>query len=536
MNNVRVQPPDIEQSPQPQPQNGQKKRMRVYEVWQGNERFFCWGYLVGGPNWKASLGTAALIAAPAGIYIAFVGVYLALEVNPVLLVVGCILPMLSILWLMLTAFRDPGIIPRQEPDVEYLSGQKPRNKEVYVNNHRVLIRYNDTCHFYQPPRAHHCSVNDNCIERFDHHCPWVGTTIGLRNYRTFLLFVYTTTLLCLYVFGTCLAQLFIKHGQLADDARERGRPTDGLWPKTLGKVIPALALMGFTFIFFWFVGGLSVFHAYLVASNQTTYENFRYNHDSRPNPYSRGILRNCAEVWCARTPPSKINFRAYTDQVAANRGQPASPYLDAAQMAILQGQQPASAGQPPQPPLPQDWQPIGGGGGFALGGGSVAPIDMGAVGAAGVPALPISSGARYSNGGTGGGSHYYSPASSAQQAAAQAVMGQHGAYDVSSVRQQSAHSQHMWQQPAPDPAALSPSAGGPQAAAMYAADLEDVATREDSLPPAAEPPAHLRHGTFTNQYTAAASPGSHRSSMLGGGSSGGHLRVEPAALEAAYQQ
>lgn len=53
-----------------------------------------------------------------------------------------------------------------------------RTKEVHVNNQRVVIRYNDTCHFYQPPRAHHCSVNDNCIERFDHHCPWVGTTIG----------------------------------------------------------------------------------------------------------------------------------------------------------------------------------------------------------------------------------------------------------------------------------------------------------------------------------------------------------------------
>lgn len=49
---------------------------------------------------------------------------------------------------------------------------------MLVNTHRVVIRYNDTCHFYQPPRAHHCSVNDNCIERFDHHCPWVGTTIG----------------------------------------------------------------------------------------------------------------------------------------------------------------------------------------------------------------------------------------------------------------------------------------------------------------------------------------------------------------------
>lgn len=32
-----------------------------------------------------------------------------------------------------------------------------------------------------------------------------------RNYRTFLLFVYTSTILCLYVIGVCLTQLFLKH-------------------------------------------------------------------------------------------------------------------------------------------------------------------------------------------------------------------------------------------------------------------------------------------------------------------------------------
>jgi palmitoyltransferase ZDHHC9/14/18 len=53
-----------------------------------------------------------------------------------------------------------------------------------VNGYKVVVRYNETCGFYQPPRAHHCSVNDNCIERFDHHCPWVGTTVGrVRNLR-----------------------------------------------------------------------------------------------------------------------------------------------------------------------------------------------------------------------------------------------------------------------------------------------------------------------------------------------------------------
>ena len=43
----------------------------------------------------------------------------------------------------------------------------------------------------------------------------------------------------------------------------------------MGDVIPAIVLMVYTFVFFWFVGGLSGFHCYLTASNQTTYENFR---------------------------------------------------------------------------------------------------------------------------------------------------------------------------------------------------------------------------------------------------------------------
>jgi hypothetical protein len=117
-----------------------------------------------------------------------------------------------------------------------------------------------------------------------------------RNYRTFLLFIFTTSILCIYVFACCLTQLFLKHNQLVDDARRDGRITSGLWGKTLADVPAALALMAYTFLFFLFVGGLTGFHSYLVATNQTTYENFRYNNSDMPNPYDIGLFSNCAQV------------------------------------------------------------------------------------------------------------------------------------------------------------------------------------------------------------------------------------------------
>lgn len=53
------------------------------------QKFFFYGHLVAGPNWRASIGTAILLLAPAGIFIAFVASYLTLEVHAIIMVFRC---------------------------------------------------------------------------------------------------------------------------------------------------------------------------------------------------------------------------------------------------------------------------------------------------------------------------------------------------------------------------------------------------------------------------------------------------------------
>ncbi|PKA54813.1 putative S-acyltransferase [Apostasia shenzhenica] len=166
---------------------------RVYQVWKGSNRFFLGGRLIFGPDVRSLFFTMGLIIIPVILFAVFVSPQLIDEFHPQ---VGHLI--LSII--VIFASYDPGIIPRNahppEPEDETgtsnVSGGNnncpatlPPTKDVVINNVAIKVKYCHTCMLYRPPRCSHCSICNNCVERFDHHCPWVGQCIGKTTYENF---------------------------------------------------------------------------------------------------------------------------------------------------------------------------------------------------------------------------------------------------------------------------------------------------------------------------------------------------------------
>ena len=163
------------------------KTKKRFESWRGNNKFCCNGGLMSGVH-TSQLSTSCLL-------LFFTSVAYIIGIAPLLQSVNSIyveiaLYLINMTTLLLTSFTDPGVIPRYHTS-SMLS-------DVYSELKGTEINFCSICHIFRPNRAKHCRHCDVCIDVFDHHCPWTGTCIGIRNYKYFLAFVFTVLLHTIY--------------------------------------------------------------------------------------------------------------------------------------------------------------------------------------------------------------------------------------------------------------------------------------------------------------------------------------------------
>ncbi|CAF0773037.1 unnamed protein product [Adineta steineri] len=292
--------------------------VKQWEILESKNRFYCDGRCLTGRDIGVFIFALILITITSGLFFGFDCPYLTYRLSPAVPVFAAILFLSVICFIFRTACSDPGILPRATPDeVLYLERSNitsspqsvalpGRTIEVQMHTgHVIQLKFCSTCKIFRPPRVSHCSLCDACIANFDHHCPWVGNCVGLRNYRYFYSFLMSLSFLCIYILAFNIINIVLR-------AQDKPSFADAI-RDTPATIVEALIC----FFSIWSVLGLWGYHTYLICRSVTTNEDIKdtWNSSRRgvhmKNPFSRGNpCLNCFAALCGPLPPSFLNLRA----------------------------------------------------------------------------------------------------------------------------------------------------------------------------------------------------------------------------------
>ena len=211
-----------------------------------------------------------------------------------------ILFLLSCYFLFKSGLVDSGILLRGNLKDVMMKDKNYRSKPTHIRQLGYIREYKicDTCYIVRPLRSTHCGICDNCICRFDHHCPWIGTCVGKRNYPYFFIFLCLLNLF--QILTAILSIIHIVFKVLDNKNKNKFDNINNIKNKDaalVGDIIISLYLIIYVLLTMIFTTGLLLYHIKIVKNNMTTKEELKkYFLNPFGNPYYRNRKYNFSSI------------------------------------------------------------------------------------------------------------------------------------------------------------------------------------------------------------------------------------------------
>ncbi|CAG9311982.1 unnamed protein product [Blepharisma stoltei] len=201
----------------------------------------------------------------------------------------------------ITWLKDPGYIkPGENESIFHLYEQ--------YETHLIC----PDCAVYRPARSRHCQTCNKCVEKFDHHCPWINNCIGAKNIGVFYIFICSIWISLIFAISLSLKVLI--DPELDAHAFDVALETSVAF-SVITIIIASAFMMPVTFLVsvqtknFW--------------TNRTTSERFSKPMKSKESASStvsflsidQNGFKNCWEMLCNKGVSSRVSheFRPHED-------------------------------------------------------------------------------------------------------------------------------------------------------------------------------------------------------------------------------